>query len=137
MADQLRERYSDLVVGGYDCIDPGRAQRLLHAGPQPGRARTWWRRLHGGSDEQLDNTHLMRMAGRFSRRVRALAKAQAAVIDCKRGDRKHLIAEQHLATHSVGTGVFLVLVAKAPASVWCSTDKVVSMCQAALTGRPS
>ncbi|MHB2023751.1 MAG: hypothetical protein ACYCO3_10540, partial [Mycobacteriales bacterium] len=31
----------------------------------------WWRRWHDGSDDELDNAHLMRMAGRFARRVRA------------------------------------------------------------------
>jgi hypothetical protein len=40
------------------------------------------------------------------------------VIACPKGERKHLIAEEHLATHSVGTGVFMVLVAKAKAPVW-------------------
>ncbi|MGH8910563.1 MAG: hypothetical protein ACRD0K_29725 [Egibacteraceae bacterium] len=72
-----------------------------------------------GSDEQLDNTHLMRMAGRFSRRARAWAKAHdIPVIDCPRGQRKHRIAEDYLATHTVGTGVFLILVARAGATVW-------------------
>jgi hypothetical protein len=33
--------------------------------------RTWWRQLHGGSDDQLDDTHLIRMAGRFARRLKA------------------------------------------------------------------
>jgi hypothetical protein len=40
------------------------------------------------------------------------------VIFCKAGERKHRIAEAYLATREVGTGVFLVLVAKAPATVW-------------------
>jgi hypothetical protein len=49
----------------------------------------------------------MRMAGRFSRRVRAWAGAQGVpVIDCKRGERKHQLAEEYLASHPVGTGVF-------------------------------
>ena len=61
----------------------------------------------------------MRMAGRFARRVKAWAAANGVpVIDCKAGERKHLIAEEYLATHQVGTGVFLILAAKAPASVW-------------------
>jgi hypothetical protein len=34
----------------------------------------WWRALTG-SDATLENTYLMRMAGRFSRRVRGCAKA--------------------------------------------------------------
>jgi hypothetical protein len=61
----------------------------------------------------------MRMAGRFSRRVRGFAKAHGIpVIDCGRGERKHLIAEEYLATHTVGVGVFLILVARAAATVW-------------------
>ena len=53
------------------------------------------------------------------RRVKAWGAANAVpMIFCKAGQRKHRIAEQYLATHEVGTGVFLVLVAKAPAPVW-------------------
>ncbi len=64
-------------------------------------------------------THLMRLAGRFARRVRAYAAANGiSVIDCVRGVRKHLIAGEYLRTHSVGPGVFLILVARAPATVW-------------------
>jgi len=39
------------------------------------------------------------------------------VIDCTAGERKHLIAEEYLRTHSVGPGVLMVLVAGAPAMV--------------------
>jgi hypothetical protein len=79
----------------------------------------WWRRLHDDSDGDLDNAHLMRLAGRFSRRLRAWAKANGIpVVDCKSGERKHRIAEEHMASHEVGTGVFLILVARAPATVW-------------------
>jgi hypothetical protein len=85
----------------------------------PGGFRVWWRRWHDDRDAELDNTHLMRLAGRFSRRVRAWAKSNAVpVIDCTRDERKHEIAEEYLATHPVGVGVFLVLVARAPAPVW-------------------
>jgi hypothetical protein len=88
-------------------------------GHNPGGFRCWWRRLHEGSEELLDNTHLMRFAGRFARRVKAWGEsAGVPVIYCKAGQRKHLIAEEYLATHEVSTGVFLVLAAKAPASVW-------------------
>ncbi len=85
-------------------------------GHNPGGFRTWWRHLHSGSGEQPDNTHLMRMAGRFSRRIRAWAKTnQVPVIDYARGERKHWIAEEYLATRTMTTGVFLILVAKTPA----------------------
>jgi hypothetical protein len=89
-------------------------------GHNPGGFRVWWRRLHDDSDELLDNNHLMRFAGRFARRVRAWAAANGVpVIDCKAGERKHEIAERYLAEHPVArSGVFLVLVAKAPATVW-------------------
>jgi hypothetical protein len=83
-------------------------------GHNPGGFRTWWRRFHDGSDEQLDNAHLMRLAGRFARRLKAWSSANGVpVIYCKAGERKHLIAEEYLASHEVGTGVFLVLAAKA------------------------
>lgn len=85
----------------------------------PGGFRVWWRRWHGGSDADLDNTHLLRLAGRFSRRVRAFAKARGIpIIDCDRGERKHLIAEEYLATHDVGRGVFMILVARAVSPTW-------------------
>lgn len=88
-------------------------------GHNPGGLRTWWRRLHG-SDEQLDDTHLMRMAGRLARRVKAWGSANGVpVIFCKAGERKHVIAEKYLVADGVSRpGVFLVLVAKAPATVW-------------------
>src|SRR5437016_2248396 len=88
-------------------------------GHNPGGFRCWWRRLHGGSDDQLDDTHLMPMAGRFARRVKAWAAANGVPVTyCKAGERKHLIAEEYLETHPVGLGVFMILAAKAPASVW-------------------
>lgn len=119
MPDQLSNRYRDLLSGSYDCVDRIVLNAYFPLGHSPGGFRVWWRRLHGDSDEELDNAHLMRLAGRFSRRVRASAKAKGiAVIDCKSGERKHRIAEEYLATHQVGTGVFLILVARAPATVW-------------------
>lgn len=67
----------------------------------------------------LDNAHLMRLAGRFSRRVRAYAKAhRIPVIDCPVTERKHELAEQYLKTTTVTEGVFLILVGRAQAPVW-------------------
>jgi hypothetical protein len=119
VADDFSGRYGDLLTGSYDCVDRIVLNAFFPLGHNPGGFRVWWRRLHGGSEEQLDDTHLMRFAGRFARRVKAWAAANGVpVIYCKAGQRKHLIAEEYLATHEVGTGVFLVLAAKAPASVW-------------------
>ena len=72
MADDFSARYGDLINGSYDCVD-----RVVLNAWFPGGLRTWWRRLHSGSDDQLDNTHLMRMAGRFARRVKAWAARTA------------------------------------------------------------
>ena len=118
MADDFSARYGDLINGSYDCVDRVVLNAWYPMGVNPGGLRTWWRRLHG-SDDQLDNTHLMRMAGRFARRVKAWAAANGVpLIFCTAGERKHLIAEEYLETHVVATGVFLILAAKAPAAVW-------------------
>jgi len=132
-SDEFSLRYSDLVTGSYDCVDRIVLNAFFPLGHNPGGFRTWWRRWHGDSDAELDNTHLMRMAGRFARRVKAWGAANAVpVIFCKAGERKHRIAEAYLATHEVGIGVFLVLVAKAPAPVWkvarsSKTDAIVNI----------
>jgi hypothetical protein len=119
VADDFCERYGDLLTGSYDCVDRIVLNAYFSVGHNPGGFRCWWRRLHGGSDKQLDNAHLMRFAGRFARRVKAWASANGVpVIYCRAGERKHLIAEEYLASHAVGTGVFLVLAAKAPVRVW-------------------
>jgi len=118
MDDAFSARYGGLLTGSYDCVDRIVLKAFFPLGYGAGGLRTWWRGLHG-DDTDLDNTHLMRMAGRFARRVKAWGNANGVpVIFCKAGERKHRIAEEYLATHSVGTGVFLVLVAKAPAPVW-------------------
>jgi hypothetical protein len=119
VADDLKRRYRDLLEGSYDCVDRVVLNAYLRTCHSPGGFRVWWRRWHADSDADLDNTHLIRLAGRFARRVRAAAKAKGIpVIDCKSGERKHLIADHYLATHDVGRGVFLILVAKAVAPQW-------------------
>ncbi|HUL98056.1 MAG TPA: hypothetical protein VLU24_01190 [Mycobacterium sp.] len=119
MTDLFSERCGDLLTGSYDCVDRIVLNAYFSLGHSPGGFRVWWRRWHSDSDEQLDNAHLMRLAGRFARRVRASAHAHGiAVIDCKAEDRKHQIAEEYLAEHPVRTGVFLILVGRAPTTVW-------------------
>ena len=118
-SDEFSLRYSDLLTGSYDCVDRIVLNAFFPLGHNPGGFRVWWRRWHDDGDAELDNTHLMRMAGRFARRVKAWGAAtDVPVIFCKSGQRKHRIAEEYLATHDVETGVFLVLAAKAPATVW-------------------
>src|SRR6266581_4803399 len=114
MPDQLSALYGELLEGSYDCVDRVVLNAYFGMGQTGGGLRVWWRALYG-SDDNLDDNHLMRMAGRFSRRLRAWAKDnKVAVIYCAAGERKHEIAEEHLSSRQVKPGLFLVLVSKAP-----------------------
>jgi hypothetical protein len=98
--------YQDLLSGSYDCVDRIVLNAYLRMGHDPGGFRVWWRTLTG-SDETLENTYLMRMAGRFSRRLRGYAKAHGIpVIDCSAGQRKHDLAEEYLAKTTVPRACF-------------------------------
>src|SRR5260221_4709853 len=93
MTDGLSTLYRDLLGGSYDCVDRIVLNAYFRMGHDPGGFRVWWRALTG-SDETLENAYLMRLAGRFSRRIRGYAKAHnIAVIDCPAGQRKHDLAE--------------------------------------------
>ena len=118
MPDQLSTLYSDLLEGSYDCVDRVVLNAYFGMGQTGGGLRVWWRALYG-SDNTLDDTHLMRLAGRFSRRLRAWAKENdVPVVYSSPGERKHEIAAEHLGTHDVKPGLFMVLVSKSPARVW-------------------
>jgi hypothetical protein len=131
MQDEFSDYYADCLAGSYDCVDRMVLNAYFQLGQSPGGFRTWWRGLNG-SDADLDNAHLMRMAGRVSRRLRAHAKAhQIPLIDCQPGERKHELAEQHLPPDPNFVGVFLILVNRAPAPVWevqrSKRDKIVKL----------
>lgn len=116
--DPLGLAYADLLVGQYDCVDRIILNAYFPFACGAGGFRLWWRSLEG-SDDTLDNAHLIRMAGRFSRCVRGWAKKEnIPVIDCAAGERKHDLAEEKLPTDPKRTGIFLILVNRAPASIW-------------------
>jgi hypothetical protein len=116
--DDFSDYYEDLLEGRYDCPDRIVLNGYFSLGQQGGGFRSWWRRLTG-SDATLDQAHVLGMAGRFSRRVHAYAKRhRIPLIHCAPGRRKHEIAEQYRPTDPTFTGLFLILVAKAPALVW-------------------
>jgi hypothetical protein len=119
MADELSELYHEFLTGSYDCVDRIVLNGNFRLCYSPGGFRSWWRRLHDGSEKDLDNAHLMRMAGRFSRRVRGYAKANGIpIIDCGSGEKKHQIAEDYLEKNASVLGLFMILVARASATVW-------------------
>jgi hypothetical protein len=67
----------------------------------------------------LDDTHLMRLAGRFARRLRGWAEKRGVpVIACTAGDRPGDLAQKYLPADPSFRGIFLVLVKRAPAPVW-------------------
>ena len=116
--DGLSRTYAGLLTGSYDCVDRIVLNGFFSMGHTAGGFRTWWRALTG-SDETLDNAHLMRMAGRFGRRVHAwAAENQIPIKNCATGERKHEIGEEHLALTQVKEGVFLILVGRAQAPLW-------------------
>lgn len=118
MADGLSKHYAELLTGSYDCVDRIVLNGYFRMGHDPGGFRVWWRALTG-ADDTLDNTHLMRLAGRFSRRIRGYAKAKGIpVVDCRVGERKHDLAEEYLANTKITQGLFLILVGRAQAPVW-------------------
>ncbi len=118
MSDQFTSRYAEFLEGQYDCVDRVVINAFLPGVGGGGGFRNWWRSLYG-SDENLDDEHLMRMAGRFSRRLRAWAEANGVpVVDCGRGERKHQTAEEFLTDHTPKPGLFLILVGRAPGVVW-------------------
>src|SRR5258708_16836230 len=126
MPEQLSTLYGDLLKGSYDCVDRVILNAYFPMGQSGGGLRTWWRALYG-SDNNLDDNHLMRMAGRFGRRLRAWAKENKIPMGYSSpGERKHAIASEHLATHEGKPGLFMILVSKAPPLVW----------EAPMTGNP-
>jgi len=118
MIDQLTETYSDLIEGSYDCPDRIVLNAYFGLGHSPGGFRNWWRRLFG-DDNDLDKPHLIRFAGRFSRRLQTYATAHnIPFIQCPSAERKHLIAQQYLPQDPQFSGLFLVLVSRASGLVW-------------------
>lgn len=118
MKDDFTTAHASFIEGSYDCVDRIVVNAYFVFGQSPGGFRIWWRSLYG-SDDNLDDTHLMRMAGRFSRRVHGWAKAHGIPVqDCSAGERKHDMAEELIPQDPKFRGVFLVQVCKAPAPVW-------------------
>lgn len=118
LTDSFSQRYAEHVRGGYDCVD-----RIVLNGYVPllqsgGGFRTWWQQVFG-SISNLNNTHLMRWAGRFARRIRAVAAAHdIPLIEKTPDDRMHELIQQHRPSDANFRGVFAISVHRAPNSVW-------------------
>ena len=118
MIDSFTTHYDDMLTGSYDCVDRIVLNAYFPLGHNPAGFRYWWRKLNG-NDDNLDDTHLIRMAGRFSRKLIAFAKSRdIPIIHCGADTRKHLLAEEYLAKNPGTKGLFIIIVAKAPVSLW-------------------
>jgi hypothetical protein len=113
--DEFTCRYQELLDDTYDCVD-----RIVLNAYNPflssgGGLRTWWRRFYG-NDEQLDDTHLMRFAGHFSRRIHAFVQqSKIPLIHCGRKKRKEDISSSLLPDTPDVPGLFCIIVGRAPA----------------------
>src|SRR5437773_9260352 len=87
MADPLSDHYQELMEGRYDCVDRIVLNAYFGMAHSPGGFPICWRRLYG-SDDRLDNAHLMRLASRFSRRLYTWAKAARVPVGQLLGRRK-------------------------------------------------
>jgi hypothetical protein len=116
--DQLSQHYSEILDGTYECVDRIVLNGYYKQCHHPGGFRIWWRRLKG-SDNDLDKNNLMRMAGRFNRRVYAFADhANIPIITCKPKDKKHEIAAEYIPDDKNFSGIFLILKSRATSLVW-------------------
>lgn len=116
--DLLSLHYQDKLEGEYDCVDRIVLNGYIRMLQMGGGFRNWYRDLNG-DDKDLTNERLMRMAGRFARRLYSFCKSKdIPVISCKSGDRKHDIAEGYIPRDEGFKGLFLVIKSRASGSVW-------------------
>lgn len=116
--DKLCVHHKEILDGTYDCVDRLVLNGYYSQGCSPGGFRTWFRNLKG-SDKDLNNATLMRMAGRFSSRINAFCKKKnIPLVYFKAGERKHEEAEKLLPADKNFTGIFAVFVSRASAIVW-------------------
>ena len=114
MPDSLSDRYADLLSGSYDCVDRIVLNAYFRMGHDPGGFRLWWRALTG-SDETLENAHLMRMAGRFQPSYPWLCQGEHYPCGGLFSRGTEARAEEYLAKSKVTRGLFLILVGRAQA----------------------
>jgi hypothetical protein len=116
--DNFTSEISELLEGRYDSMDRITLTGFFPFGSTSGGLLRWWNALTGA--ETLDQKKLQGFAGTFSRRVRAWAeKNKVRLIDCGMGDKtKHEQAEKLQPKDPTFTGVFLIMVARAPGLVW-------------------
>lgn len=118
LPDDFSNYVSELLQGSYDCVDRIALRAYFRLAQTSGGLLTWWDRLF--PDKAPTQEYLRRMAGDFARRVKAFSeKHKIPLQHCDTGEKnKYEKAEKARPKDPHFQGVFLILVARAPAPVW-------------------
>jgi hypothetical protein len=116
--DDFSSYISKFLDGSYDCVDRVSIRGCFPLGLTSGGMVTWWERLHPGVE--ISEQALRAMAADFGRRVQAYARQNAIPLErCEPGDReKHVRVEKARPKDPAFTGVFRIMVTRAPGLVW-------------------
>lgn len=118
LPDDFSSYIAQLLQGSYDCVDRIALRAYFRPGHTSGGFLIWWSKLF--PDKLLTQERLRRMAGEFARGVKAFSQKHKIPLQyCDIGDRnKYEKAERARPNDPNFQGVFLILVARAPALVW-------------------
>jgi hypothetical protein len=116
--DELSKHYAPILEGKYDCIDRIVLNAYCPMLLNGGGVRYWYRNLKG-DDSDLHTGGLMRIAGRFSRKVQSYCKSKhISFIYYPSGERKHDEAEKLIPADKTFTGIFAIFCSRAPSLLW-------------------
>jgi hypothetical protein len=118
LPDDFSNYVSELLQGNYDCVDRIALRAYFRLAQTSGGFLTWWDRLF--PDKAPTQEYLRRMAGDFARRLKAFSEKHKIPLQyCDIGQRdKYQKAEKARPKAPHFQGIFLILVARAPAPVW-------------------
>jgi hypothetical protein len=116
--DAFANYHADLIEASYDCVDRLVVNCYFQLGQTGGGFRTFWRKWKG-DDSHLSTQGLRQAAGDFARRLKAFCQAHDILwIECGADDVKYEIARDLRPKDPKFTGIFAVLVGRAPAPLW-------------------
>jgi hypothetical protein len=118
LPDEFSSYVAELLQGSYDCVDRIALRAYYRLAQTSGGFLTWWNNL--SAEKFPTQEALRRMAGDFARRVKAFSQKHNIPLQyCEIGERtKYQTAEKARPSEPSFQGVFLILVARAPAPVW-------------------
>jgi hypothetical protein len=118
LPDEFSSYVAELLQGSYDCVDRIALRAYYRLAQTSGGFLTWWNNL--SAEKFPTQEALRRMAGDFARRVKAFSQKHNIPLQyCEIGDRtKYQTAEKARPSDPTFQGLFLILVARAPAPVW-------------------